>query len=167
LWNDSSTVVFGGVGPRYVVFMGYIRRTLLPDGYFHVWIRGYPELAPFGTPDDRTAALGMLLKACRLFGVRVEAACIMSTHYHAVLLGTTGQISAALQWCHSRYALALNSRRERFGHVFAERFKCKTVEEEDAFDRCGYVLGNPVKAGLCDRIEDWPWSYSRYGLQNH
>ena len=146
--------------------MGYVRRTDLPDGYFHVWIRGDPELAPFATPEDKTAALGLLLKACRRFDVRVEVACIMSTHYHAILLGATVRISAALQWFHSRYARALNRRRDRFGHVFAERFQSKPVEEDDVYDRSGYVLGNPVKAGLCERIEEWPWSYSRYGLEN-
>ena len=146
--------------------MGYIRRSALPGGYFHVWIRGDRELAPFETPDDRTAALAMLLKACDRFGVRVEAACIMSTHYHAILLAAVARISAALQWFHANYARSLNRRRGRFGHVFAERFKCKTVEEDGVVDRCGYVLGNPVSAGLCNRIQDWPWSYSRYGLDN-
>jgi REP-associated tyrosine transposase len=145
--------------------VGYIRRTSLPGGYFHVWMRGTPELAPFETPDDRTAALGMLLKACDRYGVRVEAACVMTTHYHAILLGAVARISAALQWFHSRYARALNRRRKRFGHVFAERFQCKAVEEDQVYDRVAYVLGNPLKAGLCDRIQDWPWSYSRYGLE--
>jgi REP-associated tyrosine transposase len=145
--------------------MGYIRRTSLPDGYFHVWIRGDRELAPFEASEDRTAALGMLLKACDRFGVQVEAATIMSTHYHAILLGATSRISAALQWFHSRYARTLNRRSSRFGHVFAERFSCKTVEEDQVYDRCGYVLANPIKAGLCGRIQEWPWSYSRYGLE--
>ena len=131
-----------------------------------MWIRGVPELAPFETPDDRSAALGMLLDGCDRFGVRVEAACIMTTHYHAILLASSVRISAALQWVHARYARALNRRRERFGHVFAERFSCRTVEEDEVFDRCGYVLANPVKAGLCDCIRDWPWSYSAYGLEN-
>ena len=108
----------------------------------------------------------MLLKACDRFGVRVEAATIMSTHYHAILLGATPGISSALQWFHSRYARALNRRRSRFSHVFAERFSCKTVEEDQVYDRCGYVLANPIKAGLCARMQDWPWSYSRYGLES-
>jgi REP-associated tyrosine transposase len=108
----------------------------------------------------------MLLKACNRFGVRIEAACIMTTHYHAILVATPARISAALQWFHSRYAQALNRRRKRFGHVVAERLQCKTVEEDEVYDRCGYVLANPVKAGLCERLQDWPWSYSRYGLEN-
>ena len=51
------------------------------------------------------------------------------------------------------------------GHVFAERFGVRVIDgEERVFETCAYVLLNPVKAGLCERVEDWPWSYSRYGL---
>jgi REP element-mobilizing transposase RayT len=64
-----------------------------------------------------------------------------------------------------RYALDFNMRYGKFGHVFAERFRSKVIEsEERVFETCAYVLLNPVKAGVCDRVEDWPWSYSRYGL---
>jgi hypothetical protein len=28
---------------------------------------------------------------------------------------------------------------------------------------CRDVLLNPVRAGLCERAADWPWSGSRYG----
>ena len=144
--------------------MGYVRRSALPDGYFHIWIRGIGEVAPFPEDDDKTAALGMLLKAAKRHEIRVEAACIMSTHYHAVVNAATTQLSLAMQWFHSRYAVAFNYRQPRFGHAFAERFSSKVVEEEDVYDRCGYVLGNPVKAGLCRTIQDWPWSYYRHGL---
>ena len=141
-------------------------RTSLPDGYFHVWMRGVFELAPFPAPQDRTAALGMLMKAATRFELDVEAACILTTHYHAVVAGGCANLSRAMQWFHSRYAQAFNRRYSRYGHVFAERFQCKTVGEDDVFDRCAYVLANPIKAGLSDRIDDWPWSYFRYGLEN-
>jgi REP element-mobilizing transposase RayT len=147
--------------------VAYVLRTSLPDGYFHVWARGVCGVPPFPAPQDRTAALGMLLKAGVRFELRVEAACIMTTHYHAVVDGACAHLSAAMQWFHSRYARAFNRRYERFGSVFAERFQCRTVEEDGVFDRCGYVLGNPVKAGLCDRVDDWPWSYSRLGPGVH
>ena len=149
---------------RSLVGMARVPRTSLPDGYFHVFVRGVCDVPPFPAPSDRTAALGMLMKAARRFDVDVEAACIMTTHYHAVVRAGCADLSLAMQWLHSRYARAFNKRYGRFGHVFAERFQCRTVEEDGVFDRCGYVLGNPVKAGLCGRIEDWAWSYSRYGL---
>jgi REP element-mobilizing transposase RayT len=145
--------------------MGYIRRTSLPDGYFHVFIRGVCCAAPFPEPPDRTAALGMLFKAARRFEIEVEAACIMTTHYHAVVRAKCDSLSAAMQWFHSRYARAFNRRQGRFGHVFAERFQCRVIESEEyVYDACEYTVLNPVKAGLCDRIEDWPWSYSRYSV---
>jgi len=144
--------------------MGYIRRSTLPDGYFHVWIRGVCTVPAFPEALDRSAALGLLLKAAGRFELEVEAACIMTTHYHAVVWAECAQLSLAMQWFHSRYARAFNNRAGRFGHVFAERFQCRTVDEDAVYDRCGYVLGNPVKAGLCYRIADWPWSYCRYGL---
>ena len=143
--------------------MGYVLRTSLPDGYFHVWMRGVCGIPPFPEPQDRTAALGMLLKAATRFGIRVEAASVLSTHYHAIVQGRSSNLSRAMQWFHSRYARAFNRQYGRFGSVFAERFQCRTVYEDGVFDRCGYVLANPVKAGLCDRIEHWPWSYSRFG----
>jgi hypothetical protein len=37
-------------------------------------------------------------------------------------------------------------------------------DDTRVFETCAYVLLNPVKVGLCERVEDWPWSYSRHGL---
>jgi hypothetical protein len=37
-------------------------------------------------------------------------------------------------------------------------------DEQYLCDACAYVLLNPVKAGLCDRVADWPWSFSSFDL---
>jgi putative transposase len=137
----------------------------LPDGYFHVFARGTAEVPPFPAPNDRTALLALLFKGARRFDLNLAAACVMTTHYHAVVEATQSALSQAMQWLNSRYARAFNKRYDRFGHVFAERFQTRVVGGEDrVFETCAYVLLNPVKAELCDRVEDWPWSYSRYGL---
>jgi REP element-mobilizing transposase RayT len=143
--------------------MGYVRRSSLPDGYFHVYTRGVCGVPPFPGDDDRSAALGMLFKAAARFELAIEAACVLSTHYHAVLRAACAQLSQAMQWFHAGYAKAFNRRHGRFGHVFAERFQCRVIESEEyVYDACEYVLLNPVKAGLCERVEEWPWSWSRY-----
>jgi hypothetical protein len=36
------------------------------------------------------------------------------------------------------------------------------VDEDDLAVVCEYVLANPVRAGICDAIDDWPWGASRY-----
>ena len=65
------------------------------------------------------------------------------------------------------YATYFNRRHGRFGHVFAGRFSARVIENEQyLYDACAYVVLNPVKAGLCDKVEDWPWSYSSFGLDS-
>ena len=145
--------------------MARVLRTSLPDGYFHVYTRGVARVPPFPAPQDRTALLALLLTSQRRFDLTVYAACVLTTHYHAVFEATQVALSRGMQWLNARYARAFNKRYGQFGHVFAERFQTRVVESEDrVFETCSYVLLNPVKAGICDSAEDWPWSYSRYGL---
>ena len=121
--------------------MARVLRSSLPDGYFHVYARGIAGVPIFPADQDRTALLALSRKAAR------------------------AALSSGMQWLNSRYPRAFNKRYDRFGSVFAERFQTRVIEREDrVFDTCAYVLLNPVKAGLCDRVEDWPWSYSRFGL---
>ncbi len=145
--------------------MARVLRTSLPDGFFHVYARGVAGIPPFPTAEDRTALLALAFRGEERFDLSIFTACVLSTHYHLVVEATQARLSQALQWLNSRYARAFNRRHGRFGHVFAERFSTRIVDgEERVFETCAYVLLNPVKAGLCTRVEEWPWSYSRFGL---
>ena len=89
----------------------------------------------------------------------------MGTHYHLVVDTLRANLSRGMHRLNWLYALGFNERYELFGHVFADRFSVRAIESEEyLYDACAYVVLNPVRAGLCDRVEDWPWSYSRYGL---
>lgn len=140
-------------------------RALLPDGYFHVYTRGIPERPIYLDDEDRHIFLELLDRAAVGHRITIHARCLMTTHYHAVVEATRADLSRAMQGLHSAYAVRFNRRYGRFGHLFAERFTSRAIEgEEYLHDACAYVLLNPVKAGLCDRIGDWPWSYFRHGL---
>src|SRR3954469_826676 len=144
--------------------MGYVRRLLLPPGYFHVWIRGICVAACFPTNGDKTHIFARFLQEARPAGLEPYAVSVMSTHYHAVVYADPYDMAACFQELHSSYALGFNQRYGRFGHVFAERYSSKVVPEDQVWDRCAYVLANPIKAGLVERIQDWPWNWSRYGF---
>jgi REP element-mobilizing transposase RayT len=89
----------------------------------------------------------------------------MGTHYHLVLETSCDRLSSGLQQLNWLYAMHFNTRYGLFGHLLADRFSTRAIEgDEYLFEACAYVLLNPVKAGLCDRVEDWPWSYSRFGV---
>ncbi len=119
----------------------------------------------FVDDDDRATFLALLRRTGRKHEWTCHAFCLMGTHYHLVLETTQAALSTGLQRLNWLYARCYNEKYGCFGHVFADRFSTRSIESaEYLFDACAYVLLNPVKAGLCDRADDWPWSYSRYGL---
>jgi REP-associated tyrosine transposase len=145
--------------------MARVPRLSLPDGFFHVYCRGVAGSVVFPDGDDRTAFLSILWRCVPRFRWQCHAACVLSTHYHLVLATGVTDLCAGIHQLNWRYARYFNRQYGGFGHVFAERFQTRAIEaEERVFETCAYVLLNPVKAGLCDQVEDWPWSYSRHGL---
>jgi putative transposase len=83
----------------------------------------------------------------------------MTTHYHLLLTAEQENLSKAMQRLNGKYARWFNGRHGRWGHLFGERFASWVVDDEDHFDNTvEYILQNPVRAGLCRRAEDWPWS---------
>lgn len=161
--QGAHAVVAGGT----VVAMSRVPRTSLPDGYFHVVARGVDRRTPlFRDGTDRTGFLRLLRHAVVRYDWTCFALCVMSTHYHVVLESRQVDLSAGLQWLNGVYARHFNRRHDRFGHVFGDRFSTRVIEsEEHLLEACAYVLLNPVKAGLCERADDWPWSYSLYGRE--
>ena len=146
--------------------MSRVPRSSLPDGYFHVYARGIARPEPlFGSAADRDTFVGLLRRIAPSNGWSCHALCVMSSHYHLVVETTRVSLSTGLQQLNWRYALHVNQTRAGFGHVFADRYSVRMIESEEYLhDACAYVLLNPVKAGLCDRAEDWPWSVGSRGL---
>lgn len=143
--------------------MGRLPRNSLPDGIFHVYSRGVAGGPVFMDDADRSSFLELLALCEQHEGWTCHAFTLLSTHYHLVIETARDNLSAGLHRLNGRYAWNFNRRHKRFGHVFAERFSVRLIESEAyLYDACAYVLVNPVRAGLCDRVEDWPWSYSRY-----
>ncbi|HRP32097.1 MAG TPA: transposase [Agriterribacter sp.] len=57
------------------------------------------------------------------------------------------------------YAQAFNKQENRRGSLFMQPYKRKQVQDEQHLLRLVYYIHhNPVKAGLCKRIEDWKHS---------
>jgi len=147
--------------------MGRVARSSLPDGFFHVYARGVDSAPPlFRDEDDRRVFLRLVWRTVRRHGWRCHAICVLGTHYHLVVETSRERLSAGMLALNGHYARYANARHGRFGHVFAERFSSRAIESEAyLFDACAYVVLNPVRAGLCVRAEEWPWSYCSFGLE--
>jgi hypothetical protein len=71
-----------------------------------------------------------------------------------------GDLSVYMKELKQRFSLWYNKSHQRFGTLWAERFKSLVVEEEPGTVRtvAAYVDLNPVRAGLVEDAKDYRWS---------
>jgi REP element-mobilizing transposase RayT len=140
-------------------------RYVFRDGTFHAVTRGAGGIAIYRTDFDRRAFVRLLGEVVQRHEWNVHAFCLMTNHYHLVVEALRDDLSDGFHRLNGIYAQAFNRRHARKGHLFGDRFWCGEIEtEEQLATTCRYVLANPVRAGICRRIEDWRWSGSRYGF---
>ena len=98
----------------------------------------------------------------RHFESAYDAYCVMSSHFHLLVRTPLARLSAGMHWLNGAYAQRFNRRWGRVGHLFQNRFGAWVMRDEQHWQNtCRYILENPVKAGLCEFAEDWPWSGGR------
>ena len=86
----------------------------------------------------------------------------MDNHFHIVVETIDGHLSAGMRQLNGVYTQWHNRSHNRVGHVFQGRFKAIIVQREAyLLELARYVVLNPVRAGICDLPEDWPWSSYR------
>ena len=67
-------------------------------------------------------------------------------------------LGAGMQWLQSAYAQDLNNRHKHTGHVFGGRFySVRLADDGHLVSALVYVWLNPVRAGVVQRPEGWPW----------
>jgi putative transposase len=143
--------------------MARVPRSSLPDGYFHVFVHASGTI--FRDDEDRETFMDLVWRTARRHGWTCYALCVLGSHYHLVLETTRPALSSGVRRLNWTYAVYFNTKYGAVGHIFADRFGARAIEgDEYLHDACSYVLLNPVRAGLCERVEDWPWSYCSFGL---
>jgi putative transposase len=89
----------------------------------------------------------------------------MPNHVHLVLVPSSERgLSTVLHRSQGRYARAVNAREEWAGQLWHGRFASFVMDERHLLACARYVELNPVRAGLVERAQDWPWSSARAHL---
>lgn len=142
--------------------MARLPRPTFAGATYHITAHGIDEAQIFTDDYDRYAYLALAARAVRLMQVRIFAYALMSTHVHLVLQTAHPNISVSIQRLHGRYAYAFNRRQGRRGHLFESRFRSKLIEEDTyLLEATRYAHLNPVRAGLVDSPEEFPWTSYR------
>jgi putative transposase len=134
-------------------------RPQVAGGVYHVTARGVDHAAVYHKEDDRVLFLALFEKAIARYGWRSHIYCLMTTHFHLLIETPRPNIARGMQRLNGTYAQAFNERHGRGGHLFAGRYFSALLESDEHYvEAFRYIANNPVRAGLCDRPEDWPWS---------
>ncbi len=142
------------------------RSTVLYDGCFaHVFSRALDKKLIFRSPDDFEFFKALLWRTKNKYQYRIHHYCLMNTHFHlAVSLDKLNTFSDALKELKQAYVTRVHGQnKQRKGPIWWGRFGSKIIEDEHYLAACGlYIEMNPVKAGMVERPEDWPYSSSRH-----
>jgi putative transposase len=134
-------------------------RLVAPDGTYHLTAKGTGGEWIFRTDRDGVHFLALLEVVVERYKWNCLAYWLMSTHYHLIVETPQGDLDRGMHRLNACYAQWFNRRRERSGHLFAERFHSVLVTtEEHMLGVVRYVALNPVEAGICARPQDWSWS---------
>lgn len=140
-------------------------RLVVPGLPHHVTQRGNRRETTFFSPRDYRLYVKMLAEECASAEVAVWAWCLMPNHVHLVLVPARADgLACALGRVHRRYTVAVNAREGWVGHLWQGRFHSFVMDERHLLACARYVELNPVRAGLAQRAEDWPWSSARAHL---
>jgi REP element-mobilizing transposase RayT len=120
-----------------------------PGAWFHLGNRGVAKRTMFDTPEEIRYFLALLAREVRAGRLLVIAFCIMSTHFHLLVVSLRGQLSGSMQRVQNQYVRRFNRRRRRDGPLVRGRYFSRRVRT-DRYRRCvvGYIDRNPVTAKI-------------------
>jgi len=134
------------------------------DTFYHIVHRGNERRQIFSDDKDHLRFLDFLGTCSKRFDLEIWSYVLMSNHYHLLLRTQQANLSRAMQWLGVSYSVYYNHRHKRSGHLFQGRFKSFLVLEDDYLKRLIlYIHRNPLRAGMVERLRDYPWS-SYYGV---
>lgn len=152
-------------GKRLYLFMTRIPRLVVPGLAHHVTQRGNRRQTTFFRPFDYRVYCDLLSEQCAKERVSVWTYCLLPNHLHLIVVPTDpGGLRRAMSIAHRRYTAMINRREGWKGCLWQGRFASFPMDDRHLYAATRYVLLNPVRAGLVDRAEDWPFSSAKAHL---
>lgn len=138
-------------------------RHWVPGGIYHLTARGNNRQAVFLDDVDHQRYLIELRQCREHVPFRLLAFALMPNHVHLVAEAVPdASLSAVMHRVGKNYAHYFNHRYGRVGHVYQGRFYSSFVNRESyLLEVTRYVHLNPVRARLCRRPGEYPWSSYR------
>lgn len=134
-----------------------IRSATLP---YHVTARTNKG-APFPLPMEEMWEIttSELRLSTVLHEIEIQAYMLMRNHFHLVTTTPLENLDKAMHLFMKTVSRTVNRRIGQTGHLWGgQHFRCVIDSELYFRHTMKYVYRNPVKAGICEKVEDYPFS---------
>ncbi len=130
-------------------------------GYHHVINRGVNRENIFLCDEDKQEFLQILNIAREIYQLTIHSFCVLDNHYHLLIETHQDNLSLAVRYINSQYAIYFNKKYDRIGPLWQGRFKSWYIQNDKyLYLLFRYIEMNPVKVGLSIKIGEYPFSSS-------
>ncbi len=94
-----------------------------------------------------------------MFQTKVHGFVLMPNHFHLLIATPAEDLGEVMQYLMRSVTKTLNAKTKRSGRIFGAKYHWSLITTTAYFD-CAlkYIYRNPVRAGLLERVEGWPYS---------
>lgn len=135
-------------------------RILRRGARYHVIARTNRQEFILHAKEIKLLLLRIIKRAKLRFRFSIDTFIIMSNHVHILIRPHTNEnLSKIMQWILATFAINFNKRLKLIGHVWYDRFHSNVIKNFKQWKRTfDYINENPVKAGLCNKKNDYFFS---------
>lgn len=140
--------------------MPRIKRTLFDNAVYHIFNRGHNKQDLFLSPTDFMMFKDILSTYKRKVHFELYHYCLMSNHFHLLLMIVKGQeLPFLMKGICQSYANYYKKQYNLVGYLFQNRYKSIVIEKDEYLLECGrYIERNPVRAGIIEAPAEYGWS---------
>ena len=141
--------------------MSMSKRNFQKNSFYHIYNRGNNKERIFKMAEDKKLFISLLYKYRKGTDIIIDTYTIMDNHFHLIVnIGRNPDtISKFMQKVCTTYAMIINKKYKRVGHLFQGRFQAKLLRfKKDLKQARNYIKQNPVKEGYVKKADDYPWS---------
>ncbi len=147
--------------------MPRVAREKSSSGIYHIILRGINRQLIFNDEEDHERLLYTLNNCRDESGYKIYAYCLMGNHLHLLAREGHEDLGITMRRIGASYVYWYNHKYERCGHLFQDRYKSETVEDDSyLLTVVRYIHHNPIKAGITNDVSLYRWSsYQEYTVK--
>jgi putative transposase len=144
-------------------------RITVENACYHIITRGNQKQCVFAERQDYEMYLSVIHKYKKRYKFKLFAFCLMPNHVHLIIeVKDPIKLNKIMRGINLSYTLYFNTKYQKVGHLWQDRFKSKVIEKDSYLLECiNYIEVNPIRASLISQICEYPWSSHNFRGKNN